>query len=104
MGQRLPPDELELYHRVDEVLHYVWDPIGVGGCPEARDEYYAYLPHVYAMLTRDARSEEIIEFLAATEVHHIGLSDWQRALERATKVTCILEKYRDDIRARSSPA
>ena len=50
MGQKLPPDQMELYRRVDEVLHYLWDPIGVAGAPEARDEYYSYLPHVFSLL------------------------------------------------------
>ncbi len=50
MGQKMPPLELELYKRVDEVLYYVWDPIGVSTCPAARDEYQRYLPEVFAML------------------------------------------------------
>jgi hypothetical protein len=40
MGRKLSPEQNELYKRVDEVLHYVWDSIGVAGEPHARDEYY----------------------------------------------------------------
>lgn len=43
MGHKLTDDGLELYRRVDEVLFYVWDPIGVANSPAARDEYYGYL-------------------------------------------------------------
>jgi hypothetical protein len=31
--------ELELYRRVDEILYYVWDPIGLAASPAARNEY-----------------------------------------------------------------
>ena len=47
MGTKLEPHDEELYRRVDEVLHYIWDPIGVAGAPMARDEYYAYLPQIF---------------------------------------------------------
>lgn len=32
----------ELDKRIDEVLFYVWDPIGVSDIPEARGEYSSY--------------------------------------------------------------
>jgi hypothetical protein len=44
---KLLPHQDELYRRTDEVLHYIWDPIGVAGVPEARDEYDSYLPHAF---------------------------------------------------------
>ena len=27
----------ELLKRIDEIMHYIWDPIGVFGVPSARD-------------------------------------------------------------------
>ena len=36
----------ELHRRTDEVLHYIWDPIGVSGVPTARDEYSGYVPRL----------------------------------------------------------
>jgi hypothetical protein len=32
----------ELEQRIDEVLYYVWDPIGVSEIPAAREEYSSY--------------------------------------------------------------
>ena len=32
----------ELERRIDEVLFYVWDPIGVSDTPAARGEYSSY--------------------------------------------------------------
>jgi hypothetical protein len=48
MSQRY---EQELLTRVNEVLHYIWDPIGVRGEPNARDEYDSYVPEVYSLFT-----------------------------------------------------
>jgi hypothetical protein len=52
-----------LYRRVDEVLHYIWDPIGVSTTPEARNEYESYLPKVFAMLKTSENGEEIKTYL-----------------------------------------
>jgi hypothetical protein len=59
MGEKLSPKELALYRAVDEVLHYVWDPIGVAGAPRARDEYFSYLPKVYGMVKAGSDPESI---------------------------------------------
>jgi hypothetical protein len=45
------------------VLHYLWDPIGVAGIPEARDEYYGYLPQVFNLLKANAGADEIANYL-----------------------------------------
>jgi hypothetical protein len=63
MRTKLNPHNKELYRRVDEVLHYIWDPIGVCGIPEARDEYNSYLPQVFSMLKANAPEQELINFL-----------------------------------------
>jgi hypothetical protein len=39
-------DNDELRRRVDEVLYYIWDPIGVSDQPYARGEYEGYVPKV----------------------------------------------------------
>jgi hypothetical protein len=62
MGTKLTPRDEELYRRVDEVLHYVWDPIGVSTMAMGRNEYYMYLPEVFAMVTRDVNAERIAEY------------------------------------------
>jgi hypothetical protein len=67
MGTTLPPDEMELYRRVDEVLHYLWDPCGVSGAPQARDEYYGYLPEVFRLVKDGATAQEIAHHLAEIE-------------------------------------
>ncbi len=104
MGQKLAPDQMELYRRVDEVLHYIWDPIGVAGAPEARDEYYSYLPHVFSLLQRDAPSEEITSFLLTTATERMGLSGRRQLQKRAAEVTESLERWRRIIAERPPTA
>jgi len=73
MGSKLPPLEEELYRRTDEVLHYIWDPIGVSTAPEARDEYYSYLPPVFSLLKARADVEAIADHLTEIATKRMGL-------------------------------
>lgn len=57
--RHLSKNKNELYSRIDEVLHYVWDPIGISGVPEARDEYHSYLPVVFGKVKRGADKKGI---------------------------------------------
>ena len=54
LGRRMTTQDKELYRRCDEVLHYLWDPIGVKGCPGARDEYDSYVPQVFSLVLKGA--------------------------------------------------
>ena len=72
MGHQLSPEHKELYRRVDEVLHYLWDPIGVSDVPEARDEYHSYLPHIFSLLIRRVSAQEITDFLTHTSTQPVG--------------------------------
>ena len=56
MKHSLDAKQKALYRAIGEILHYVWDPIGIAGVPQARDEYDSYVAQVKAQL----------EFLAAT--------------------------------------
>ncbi|KAA3642979.1 MAG: hypothetical protein DWQ07_20870 [Chloroflexi bacterium] len=74
MGRKLPPKELELYKRCDEVLHYIWDPIGVAGAPGARTEYHSYLPQVFALVRDESDADQIVEYLTMVEEKRMGLA------------------------------
>ena len=67
MKTKLNNKEQELYRRTDEILHYIWDPIGVSDVPLARDEYYSYLPRVFSRLIEDCKYHEIAEYLVKVE-------------------------------------
>jgi hypothetical protein len=70
---------LQLPHFVDEVLHYLWDPIGVAGAPETRDEYQGYVGPVLAMLQSGASESELSTYLSRVADEDMGLAS-ERAL------------------------
>ncbi len=55
--------ERDLRRRISEVLHYIWDPIGVRGEPRARDEYDSYVAGVYALLESGSGADQIAAHL-----------------------------------------
>ena len=59
MGKKLSPKENKLYKRVDETLFYIWDPIGVNHVPQARDEYYSFLPGIFELVINGVDQKEL---------------------------------------------
>jgi len=98
MSRKLSPSEVKLYRRVDEVLHYKWDPIGVSGMPEARDEYHGYLPQVFGMLNESKGELEIAAYLVQVESDRMGLDPKPEAareiarllIESAAHIKCAI--------------
>jgi hypothetical protein len=82
MGKGLPPKEMRLYRACDEALFCVWDPIGVSGAPEARDEYQAYLPGVFQVVKAGTR-DELIGYLVTVMDERIGLTPSEELAARA---------------------
>jgi hypothetical protein len=80
---RSTPADNELYRRIDEVIHYLWDPIGISPNPQARDEYLGYLPVIY----RHVQAEEldtIIEYMQSVVTERMCMSfDKARATQAA---------------------
>jgi hypothetical protein len=66
------PNELE--KRIDEVLYYVWDPIGVADSPYARDEYSPYVPAILTLVIDKSSAETISAHLNDIVRNNIGLS------------------------------
>jgi hypothetical protein len=77
LGKRLSSKEIELYKRVDEILFYEWDPIGVSSSifdSWARDEYYPYLPKVFKLVMKGCSVESIAAYLTDVSTKNMGLS------------------------------
>jgi hypothetical protein len=87
MGRQLTPFDKELHQRADEVLHYLWDPIGVSGVPQARDEYDGYLAQVFGMLVDSKGKGAISSYLVNVEEERMGLTP---STEQATRVEEVL--------------
>jgi len=94
MGKKLSPKDKELYKSTDEVLHYIWDPIGVAGVPYARDEYWSYFPRVFNMLKSNESKESIVNYLLTIEEENMGIS---KNREKAEKVVEILFEHKDKV-------
>ena len=73
MGMKLPPDQLKLYKRIDEILFYKWDPIGISDSDWARDEYQSYLPKVFSLAIGFETPEKIAEYLTTISSGYMGL-------------------------------
>ncbi|MBB1304823.1 hypothetical protein [Pseudoalteromonas sp. SR43-5] len=65
--------EKRLYRATDEILFYMWDPIGVRDIPAARDEYQSYLPKVFKLVKADAANTKIAAYLNEIETTSMGL-------------------------------
>jgi len=85
-------EENNLYSKVDEVIHYIWDPIGISFEPEARNEYYSYLPEIYRLVKSNAPIEIIAKHLNKIQIENIGLPS---NLEKCTEIANILLSWAD---------
>jgi hypothetical protein len=74
MGQKLPPKQMEFYKRIDEILFYKWDPIGISDSDWPRDEYHSYLPRVFNLALENISPEPIAEYLSIITSENMGLS------------------------------
>jgi hypothetical protein len=86
--------EDELRRRIDEVLHYVWDPIHVSGDPATRDEYSFYIPEVVSLAMRGASANEIAAYLTGVTVQKMGLNG---APERDRNVAELVLSWREEL-------
>ncbi len=79
-------DNSELQKRVDEVLYYVWDPIGVSNEPCARGEYDSYVPQVLKLVLENDSIEPISEYLANIATAQMSLSADPNRCDRAAEL------------------
>jgi hypothetical protein len=104
MGHKSSEFEKELYSRIDEVVHYIWDPIGVSSFPGARDEYYSYLPEIHEYV-KSGDTAALKKYMTWLAIEHMGLNDNQDSTQAA--ISIILEwkaflesKYPNDTTAK----
>lgn len=90
---------MTLYRATDEVLHYVWDPIDVGGNPYARDEYHGYLPKVFGMLQDGCDAQSVAEHLTRISIESMGLAPRP---DRDLSVAELLIEWREAIGEREA--
>ena len=79
-------DDRELRRRVDEVLYYIWDPIGVSPEPCARAEYDSYIPKVFQLVTENDQIEPISEYLVYIEEDYMELIPNEKRCDETAKL------------------
>ena len=85
-------DKNELRRRVDEVLFYIWDPIGVSPEPCARMEYESYVSKVLGLVEQNDDIGIISSHLADIVKNLMGLFPNQEQCDHAA--TLLLEHKR----------
>lgn len=76
----------ELNQRIDEVLYYIWDPIGVSDEPCARAEYSSYTMTILKYVINEDLNQ-IANQLSKIETDSMGLTtDKERNLEIAQRL------------------
>ena len=90
--ERFAANELE--KRIDEVLFYVWDPIGVSNEPYARAEYRSYVTSVLGHVKYNKTANEIADYLCSIESESMGLTPNK---ENALKAAEVLIKHKEAI-------
>jgi hypothetical protein len=98
MGRKLSAYEKDVFRYCNEVLHYVWDPIGVAGSPHARFEYDSYVPGVVSLLFSGASASDIAKHLTQITTESMGLSAGRR---RDLKTAELLVEWRKLLQERS---
>ena len=79
------PKDAELYQRLDEVVHYIWDPIGISNFPDARTEYHSYLPEIYARV-KVGKKEAILDYMEWVVCERMGMSFDKNSAGRAAEI------------------
>jgi len=64
---------IELHRRIDEILYYKWDPIGVNYTAATRDEYYSYTPEIAKIAEGENCIENLTTHLNNIQVVSMGL-------------------------------
>ena len=96
MGQKLPSDQLKLYKRIDEILFYKWNPIGISDSDWSRDEYQSYLPHVFQLALDNDSPQAIAEYLTKITTERIGLqANVEHDLKISKLIIALKKRYLD---------
>lgn len=93
MAIQLEHHQIEIRARVDEVLHYVWDPIDVAGVPEARDEYDSYITPILNLLHEGKNENEVTTVLLDISTSQMGFAKSRHLKKRAQQASEALIRW-----------
>jgi hypothetical protein len=88
MGKKMSEKDLEIYKKIDEILYFDWNPIGIDELP--RDEYQSYTPKIFTLKKSEANNETIAQTLCELELYILGNpGDIVRCREISKKIEAI---------------
>lgn len=88
----MSPQQLDFYTRIDEILYYKWDPIGVSDGYWSRDEYQSYLPKVYKLAMENDQPEPVAAYLTGISSENMGLPENQKRDMTIAKLILYIKK------------
>ena len=77
-------EDVGIYNRIDDVLWFDWDPIGVNDS-FPRDEYQSYTPAIFRLRIENANLKSIANQLYDFEINSMGISGGKERCERVAK-------------------
>jgi hypothetical protein len=83
----------EVSRRMSEIMHYLWDPIGVAGVAQARDEYDSYVPAVTEMVMHGEKKERIASYLTDIRAGAMALPDSPDTSARDLEIAALLIEH-----------
>jgi hypothetical protein len=86
--------EVELRQLIGEVLHYLWDPIGVKDEPHARDEYADYVSQIFDLVVKRYPTDEIAERLSSIMETYMGITITEDIRDENLRLAGIMLTYR----------
>lgn len=63
-----------VYKEIQSIFLQIWDPIGIGDCKDAQDEYDSYIGQIYALLLKNPDTKSVDDLLSSIEIDRMGLS------------------------------
>ena len=94
MIDKISRSDRELCRRIDEVVHYVWDPVGVSDHPQARREYRTYIKPLYEHV-KNGGLEDILAYMKQITTENMGLHFNEYHAIRAAQVMLDWRDYVD---------
>ena len=92
MKNKMPNRDKVLLQRIDEILYYFWDPIGVKFDPNTRNEYESYVGSIFSIL-KTKNTEEIADKLSDFMISDMGLVKNENTFNSCLSTSELLIKH-----------
>ena len=84
----------ELRKRIDEILFWVWDPIGISTECATRGEYEIYVPKILELVLSNEKPEPIADALREIAETKIGFDSTDESRKHDLKVAELLLEHK----------